>query len=143
MPLRTQGFGIDTSVFLRLLTGHPAADFEATVAALQRLHNARPAIELFVSNQVIGEAYIVLQQFYGISKSDARNAMCDLFSAGSLSPLNGKPVIDILQAKDGAGLMDRLIAQGYQHEALNILTRDRKMAKLPGAVILGVGAGKP
>lgn len=143
MPPRTQAFGIDTSVFLRLLTGHPAADFEATVAALQRLHDERSAVELFVSNQVIGEAYIVLQHFYGISKSDARNAMRELFSSGSLSPLNGKPVIDILQAQDGAGLMDRLIAQGYQHVELDILTRDKKMAKLPGAVALGVAAGKP
>jgi len=143
MPPRTQAFGIDTSVFLRLLTGHPAADFEATVAALKRLHDERSAVELFVSNQVIGEAYIVLQHFYGISKSDARNAMRELFSSGSLSPLNGKSVIDLLQAKDGAGLMDRLIAQGYQHAGLEILTRDKKMARLPGAVALGVRTGKP
>ena len=143
MPSKIRAFGIDTSVFLRLLTGHPAADFEATAAALKRLHDEPSAVELFVSNQVIGEAYIVLQHFYGISKSDARNAMRDLFYSGSLSPLNGKPVIDILQAGDGAGLMDRLIAQGYQHAGLEILTRDKKMARLPGAVALGVRTGKP
>lgn len=137
MPRTTQSFGIDTSVFLRLLTGHPTADFEATVAALKRLHDQRSAVELFVSNQVIGEAYIVLQHFYGISKGDARSAMCDLFSSGSVSPLNGAPVMDLLRAKDGAGLMDRLIAQGYHQEKLETLTRDKKMAKLPGAVALG------
>jgi predicted nucleic acid-binding protein len=142
MPLKTQAFGIDTSVFLRLLTGHPAGDFESNVAALKRLHDAGRAIELFVSNQVIGEAYIVLQQFYGISKHEARNAMLALFFSGNLSPLNGKPVLDILQAGDGAGLMDRLIAQGYQHAGLDILTRDKKMARLPGAIALGVRAGK-
>jgi predicted nucleic acid-binding protein len=138
MPPRTQAFGIDTSVFLRLLTGHPSADFSATVAALKRLHEESSAVELFVSNQVIGEAYIVLQHFYGISKSDARSAMRELFSSGSLSPLNGKPVIDLLLAKDGAGLLDRLIAQGYQHEKIPTLTRDKKMARLPGAVALGL-----
>lgn len=142
MPPGTQAFGIDTSVFLRLLTGHPAGDFEATVEALKRLHDGGRTVELFVSNQVIGEAYIVLQQFYGISKSDARNAMLELFSSGSLSPLNGTPVLDILQAGDGAGLMDRLIAQGYQQAGLDILTRDKKMARLPGAVALGVRLGK-
>ncbi|MCX6970961.1 MAG: PIN domain-containing protein [Verrucomicrobia bacterium] len=138
MPPKIQAFGIDTSVFLRLLTGHPASDFSATVAALKRLHDQSSAVELFVSNQVIGETYIVLQHFYGISKGDARSAMRELFSSGNLSPLNGRPVIDLLLAKDGAGLLDRLIAQGYQHEELPTLTRDKKMARLPGAVALGL-----
>lgn len=138
MPSKIQAFGIDTSVFLRLLTGHPAADFAETVASLKRLHERSSAVELFVSNQVIGEAYIVLQHYYGISKSDARGAMRDLFSSGSLSPLNGRPVIDLLAARNSAGLLDRLIIQGYQQEELPTLTRDKKMARLPGAVALGL-----
>jgi predicted nucleic acid-binding protein len=138
MPPATQAFGIDTSVFLRLLTGHPAGDFEATVRALKKLQDRHPASELVVSNQVIGEAYVVLQHFYGISKGDARDAMVDLFASGNVAPLNGKPVVDLLRSSAGAGLMDRLIAQGYQHEQVVVLTRDKKMARLPGVVGLGI-----
>lgn len=138
MPPATQAFGIDTSVFLRLLTGHPESDFEATVLALKRVQDRHPTSELVVSNQVIGEAYIVLQHFYGISKRDARGAMIDLFASGNVAPLNGKPVIELLRSAVGAGLMDRLIAQGYQHEQVAVLTRDKKMTRLPGAIGLGI-----
>ncbi len=138
MPPATQAFGIDTSVFLRLVTGHPQSDFEATVRALKKVLDRHPTAELVVSNQVIGETYIVLQQFYGISKSDARDAMIELFASGNVAPLNGKPVIDLLRLTTGAGLMDRLITQGYQHEQVAVLTRDREMARIPGAIGLGV-----
>ena len=57
MPRSTKVYGLDTSVFVRLLTGHPETDFTETVAGLKKLHDKDPATELVVSNQVIGEAY--------------------------------------------------------------------------------------
>ena len=128
MPRSTQRYGIDTSVFVRLLTGHPEADFKKTAKALKQLHDDNPATEVFVSNQVIGEAYITVQHFYGISKPDARKAILHLFDTGIINPLNGPPVVSILQESGGAGLMDRLITQDYHQKDTPVLTNDKRIA---------------
>lgn len=137
MPRSPRIFGLDSSVFVRLLTGHPEPDFQRTLAALKRLHEAAPSTEFVVSNQVIGEAYVALQHFYGISKSDARESILQVFDRGGVLPLNGEPVIRILKAKTGAGLVDRLIAQDYAKQDAIALTHDKKMAKLEGVRLLG------
>jgi hypothetical protein len=99
-------YGIDTSILERLVTGLPVADFEQTVQTLSNRFEIEGA-QLHASAVVIGEAYIALQQHYGVSKPDAR-----------------------------FGLMDRLIAHDYEESTLDVLTLDRKMARLPGAVRL-------
>jgi predicted nucleic acid-binding protein len=137
MPLSTHVYGIDTSVFVRLLTGHPETDFQKTTAALKKLCAEEPSTELVVSNQVIGEAYIALQLHYSIDKADARAAVLELFSGGFISPLNGRRVIEILSTQGGAGLMDRLIADDYQNHGLKVLTNDKRMAKLSRIRLLG------
>ncbi|MBC2595344.1 PIN domain-containing protein [Ruficoccus amylovorans] len=136
MPRSTQTYGIDTSVFVRLLTGHPEADFRKTVTALEKLLEAEASAELTVSNQVIGEAYITLQHHYKISKNDARKAIDTLLTGSMITPLNGFEVVNILRSKGGCGLLDRLIAQDYLAREAHILTNDRKMAALPGARLL-------
>ena len=132
----TKIYGLDTSVFVRLLTGHPATDFEKTVAGLKKLHVDEPATELVVSNQVIGESYVTLQHHYGISKADARAAIVHLFNKGALSPFNGHAVLKILQEEGGAGLIDRLIAQEYAYRDARTLTNDKRMAKLESVELL-------
>ena len=132
MPRLIRTCGIDSSVFLRLLTGHPEEDFSRTVDALQRLNKQNGVIDLVVSNHVIGESYVVLQHFYSISKSGARKGIKELFKTGSVRPLNGQPVLDILSSTGGAGLVDRLIAQEYQAHGNVVLTNDKQMAKLEG-----------
>ena len=136
MPRSTKIYGLDTSVFVRLLTGHPETDFKETVASLKRLHDNDPATELVVSNQVIGEAYVTLQYHYKISKADARAAILHLFNKGALSPLNEYAVVNILKEEGGAGLIDRLIAQEYAHRNARILTNDKRMAKLEEVELL-------
>lgn len=136
MPRSPKIFGLDTSVFVRLLTGHPETDFQRTLVSLKQLHEADSSTEFVVSNQVIGEAYITLQHFYGVSKFDARESILKVFEKGSVSPMNGEPVIQILRAKPGAGLVDRLIAQEYMRQNAVTLTNDKKMAKLEGVQLL-------
>ena len=87
---------------------------------------------------MIGEAYITLKHFYKISKSDACSAILHLFNNGSVTPVNGQPVINILNQDDGAGLMDRLIAQDYIQQNIKALTNDKCMAKLDGVELLYV-----
>ena len=136
MPPSTHVYGIDTSVFVRLLTGHPERDFQNTAKALKNLHEKNPSTELMVSNQVIGEAYITLQHHYSISKKDARDAILKLFETGSVVPVGGQSVVKILNTVDGAGLLDRLIIHDYQSRGLRVLTNDKRMAKVPGAEFL-------
>lgn len=132
MPRSTRICGLDTSVFVRLLTGHPEADFEKTVQALKKRHEADRSTEFVVSNQVIGEAYVALQHFYQVSKLDARDAILQLLEGGRLQPLNGEAVLRLLREKAGAGLVDRLIAQDYEKQGAITLSNDRKMTKIEG-----------
>ena len=126
-------YGIDTSVFLRLLTGDPAVDYQKTVAAFEKRLEAEPQAEFFVSNQVIGESYIALQHHYGITKGDARSALVEVLTSGLCSPLHGASVLAALQTDKGCGLLDRLIADDYSARGVKVLTNDRKMSRLPDA----------
>ena len=87
--------------------------------------------EILVSNQVIGEAYVVVQRHYGVSREDARTALLRTLRSGFDSPLNGRDVLTILSESGQPGLFDRLIADGYRRDGLEVLTLDRRMARLP------------
>ena len=124
----TQPYGIDTSVLVRLVTAEPERDFQHCVDELRSL--IEQDAEIFASNQVIGEAYIVLQQHYDISSDDARSALVDVLTSGMVAPLNGQTVIAALEVSGGPGVFDRLIADGYTHAGMETLTLDRQMARL-------------
>ena len=126
----TQPYGIDTSVLVRLVTAEPELDFQHCVESLRALIDQDA--EIFASNQVIGEAYIVLQHHYGISSVDARSALVDVLTSGIVTPLNGQTVISALEDTGGPGVFDRLIADGYTYAGMETLTLDRQMARLPG-----------
>ena len=125
----TRRFGIDTSVLVRLLTGDPEKDFEYCVSKLRSLVDDQGG-EIFVSNQVVGEAYAAVQHHYGVSKADARASLLDALRSGLVAPLNGRSVIEALAASGGPGLFDRLIADDYSRAGLEVLTLDQKMASL-------------
>jgi len=125
-------FGIDTSILVRLATGDPEDGFAVCVRKLTDLIE-RDDAEVFASNQVIGEAYVALQHHYGVSKSEAREALATVLKSGVVSPLNGPGVFATLEASSGCGLLDRPIADDYRREGLTILTLNRKMAALPSA----------
>ena len=126
----TRRFGIDTSVLVRLLTGEPASDFEYCVAKLTGLIEDSAA-EIFASNQVIGEAYVAVQNHYGVTKADARSGLIDVLRSGLVAPLDGPTVLQALKAADGPGLFGRLIADDYRRASLETLTLDRRMSGLP------------
>ncbi len=127
-------FGIDTSILVRLITGHSKAEFEYCVQTLGSLIDE--GCEIFASNQVIGEAYVAVQHHYGISKADARSALRAALRSGLVAPLNGRSVIEILGSSGGPGLFDRLIAEDYIRAGLEVLTLDRKMASLSDTHLL-------
>ena len=122
-------YGIDTSVLVRLLTRDPEKDFAYCVRKLRALIEDQTS-EIFVSNQVVGEAYIAVQHHYGVSRADARASLLDVLRSGLVAPLNGRSVIEALNASGGPGLFDRLIADDYSRAGLEVLTLDRKMVAL-------------
>ena len=127
----TLRYGTDASVLVRLLTGHPPDEYSRCLRELTRLVED-DHVEILVSNQVIGEAYIALQHHYGISRVDARVALAQVLTSGLVAPLNGQAALDILSQQDGAGLLDRLIAEDYSRQVHETLTLDRRKASLPG-----------
>ena len=126
--------GIDTSVLVRLTTSLPAEEFARCVRELRVLYESD--VEIVVSNQVIGEAYIVAQHHYGASKNAARASILGVFESGLVSPLNGDSVLDLLREPGGPGLVDRLIVDGYSRNDIETLTLDRRMAGLPRSRLL-------
>lgn len=131
----TARFGIDTSILVRLVTGDPKEGFETCVRKLCALVEGDDA-EVFVSNQVIGEAYLVLQHHYEVSKPEARAALVSVLRSGLVAPLNGAGAFAALEIATGCGLLDRLIADDYRRAELITLTLDRKMAALADARLL-------
>ena len=123
-------YGIDTSILVRLLTRDPEKDFEYCISKLSSLVDDQNG-EIFVSNQVIGEAYVAVQHHYGVTKADARSALLDVLQSGLVVPLTGRPTVEALSATRGAGLLDRLIANDYSRAEMGTLTLDRRMASLP------------
>ena len=126
-----QSIGIDTSVLVRLITGEPPDLYAYCLERLGEL--VAGGVEVFASNQVIGEAYVAIQQHYGITKEDARAGLLDALTSGLVAPLNGRAVLEALDAAAGPGLFDRLIANDYARAGLETLTLDRSMASLPNA----------
>ena len=129
-----QRIGIDTSVLVRLITGSPPDVYTYCVKRLHEL--VMGGAEVFVSNQVIGEAYIAVQYHYKVSKADARTELLNVFRSGLVTPLNGQTAIEALSDPSGPGLLDRLIANDYSQAGLKTLTLDRRMASLPTVSLL-------
>ena len=128
----TRRYGIDTSVLVRLVTRDPESEFRRCVEESRALIEDEDA-EIFVSNQVVGEAYVAVRHHYGIPAPDARSGLLDSLTSGLISPLNGQSVILALRQEGGAGLFDRLITDDHSRSGLETLTLDRRIASLRGA----------
>ena len=128
-------YGIDTSIFVRLVTGQPKDAYEYCLKTLHHLIDTEGA-EVYVSNQVIGETYVAVQHHYGVPKSRAKASIVSALQGGLILPLNGPGVFGALEATGGAGLFDRLIADGYTQDGIETLTLDRRMSNLPDTRLL-------
>ena len=126
--------GIDTSVLVRLVTGDPPDIHSHCVEALNELIDG--GVEVFASNQVIGETYMAVQHHYGVNKDEVRAGLLSALTSGIVAPLNGRAVLDALEASGEPGLLDRLIANDYARSSIESPTLDRRMASLPGVRLI-------
>ena len=129
---------IDTSILVRLASQQPQDQFTETVADLQTLASRHPGIQVLATCMVIGESYVSLQHFYGLTKQEARDALSGVLQSGLVAPAAGQRALDTIQeASKGAGLMDRLIVLDADTQALlPLVTHDKKLAKVTGAKLL-------
>ncbi len=136
-----QTCAIDTNILLRLTAGDPESLFVKTVKSLQSLLDRQPGLRIVAHNIVIGEAYIVLQKFYGLTKAEARHALSQTLQSGLVEPLDGAPAIAAIDAASkGAGLIDRMILLDSQSRGtLPLQTLDHKLSKLSGCELLFSG----
>ena len=101
---------------MRLLTGDPERDYEKSLTRFEERLAKEPAAEFFVSNQVIGEAYIALQHHYGVTiRNDQRlweisDRYLRVFQPTGLSAL--PPLV--LSAVLGRGCSHQLL-EGHAH----------------------------
>lgn len=124
--------GVDTSVLVRLATGHPEEQFEQTVASLTKLLERGEFDRLEAGTLVIAEAYFALQHHYRIEAVETRQALHSVLTSGLVHAARGEDVLHALTAHAEPGFIDRLVRIEDAHESRPTLTLDRKMARLPG-----------
>ncbi len=127
---------LDTSVVLRLLVGTPEPQAQMAHAAIAGASEA-----VGVSDLVIAETYHALRHHYGVTVSDALQALHSLLRDRRIRALGCAFEVlgdmrDENRLASRAGLVDRLIAAEYRESARETLTFDRDMARLSGARML-------
>src|SRR5262249_13335746 len=133
MPEET--VGLDTSVVLRILTGEPEGQAEATREFLRNsLHQGKRTV---VSDLVVSEAYFGLVSHYGIPKRDAVEGLLEMFESGVVHPCHGGCAVKVLRAMKSSGqkpgLVDRLIHAQYAALPAGMATFEKASRKLAGA----------
>lgn len=124
---------MDTSVVLRLLTGEPAAQAEVA-----RRHVEQRDAPVAVDALVVGESYFALRHHYAVPHHAAVDALLALLASERI--VSAADVRHALSAaRDGGqpGVMDRLILAAARREERELLTFDRRLARLEGARLLG------
>jgi predicted nucleic acid-binding protein len=76
----THGYAIDTSILVRLVTGHPPEVAESLYSELEKRH--RNGNRFFADSMVIAEAYVAIQHHYAIRKAEVRTSLTDLLEKG-------------------------------------------------------------
>lgn len=124
--------GLDTSVVLRLLVGHPA---DQAAAARQRLAQAHAEGDhVIVIGTVLAEAYYALVHHYKQEKDQARALLLRMVSSGVVS-VDPQELSVALEPSSGAGTVDRLILNDYRARQTVTLTYDKALSAA-GAVRL-------
>jgi len=133
-----QGFGLDTSAVLRLLTGQPPAQAKRAFALVNEAREAgRRAI---VSDLVVSEAYFALHTHYHVPKRQAVHQLLKLLQSGLVEPELTGCALDALQAMatgpQKPGFVDRLIHAQYARLGARSVSFDRAFRKLTNALLL-------
>lgn len=127
---------LDTSVVVRLLTGHP---HDLSLAARTFLAGMeQEGAKVFVSNLVVLEAYFACQHHYGMAKEAVLGGLHRLLSMPTFVV---HPQLLPLLATEGLatakpGFLDRLIHAEATTAQLTLITFEKAAANLPQTQVL-------
>ena len=129
-------YSLDTSLVLRLLIGEPVAQFRRAFEFLTQQTEAKS--EVFVSNQVLSEAYFALQSFYKIPKSEALEMLSNFVQHQGVRASSVAEVVLRLPglASSKPGFVDRLIHGECQEAGHTLITFEKAARKLPKTMVL-------
>ena len=127
---------LDTSVVMRLLTGHPSDLAQAARTYLAE--TAQSGSKVYVSNLVIMEAYFACQHHYKMPKADVLRGLHTLLSIPTFVV---HPQLLTLLSTEGLataqpGFLDRLIHAEASSAHLPLVTFEKAAARLADTVIL-------
>ncbi|MBI4419984.1 MAG: PIN domain-containing protein [Gemmatimonadetes bacterium] len=125
--------GLDTSVVVRLLVGLPESQ---AARARRRLEAALENGErVVVADLALAETYHALHYHYAMPKDGARALLSRFLESGVVDP-DPAGARQVVAARGGAGLVDRLIHQRYRDLGAVTVTFERRQGRLEGAVQL-------
>lgn len=127
---------LDTSVLLRLLTGEPLDQFRRANEFLTQ--QAEANAEVFVSNQVLSEAYFALQSFYNMPKSEALEILSNFVQHRRVRASSVAEAVLRFPglASSKPGFVDRLIHGDCQEAGHTLITFEKAAKKLPKTMVL-------
>ncbi len=91
--------------------------------------------QVLVCDLVLAEAYYALQYHYDVPKIEAR-LLLERFAQSHVVEIDPAGAIGALEARSGAGFVDRLIHARYRGRGAVTTTFERKLGALEGAARL-------
>ena len=129
---------LDTNVLVRFLVQDDPEQARMAGEMIERLTGTDPG---FVGREVLVELVWVLERAYGYSRSEIAGALDGLLSATELvieAADDVGPALELYR-NDGYGFADLMIAAAARRVgAAELVTFDRKAARLPGVRLLPV-----
>jgi predicted nucleic-acid-binding protein len=127
---------LDTSVVMRLLTGHPSDQAQAARTYLSDTEQL--SAKVYVSNLVIMEAYFACQHHYKMPKADVLRGLHTLLS---LPTFVVHPQLLTLLSTEGLataqpGFLDRLIHAEARNAHLPLVTFEKAATRLADSLVL-------
>jgi predicted nucleic-acid-binding protein len=127
---------LDTSVVMRLLTGHPSD--QALIARTYLAETERLGAKVYVSNLVIMEAYFACQHHFKMPKADVLRGLHTILS---LPTFVVHPQLLTITYTEGLataqpGFLDRLIHAEASNAHLPLVTFEKAAARLADTQIL-------
>ena len=120
---------LDTCVVLRLLVGEPVTQAQQAYDYLEECYLT--GVTVYVSDLVVAETYHGLCYHYQVPAMEAAENLTKFLSSSMITP-GGHSLTVLCEYKGtGAGFVDRLIRAEALDSAQEIVTFDKKFAKLP------------
>jgi len=120
---------LDTCVVLRLLVGEPANQAQQAYDYLEVCYLT--GVTVYVSDLVVAETYHGLCHHYQVPTEKATANLTEFLSSPMITP-SGRSLAVLCEYEGaGAGFVDRLIRADGLENAQEIVTFDKKFARLP------------